>query len=93
MPSWARKVPHEALVEGEHYFLAVMHGLTFRMVGRGLNGKALLTVKPGIAIHAKYDDKMRAYLDNNPEYFAVAIPGDYATRWTARKKPYRARAA
>lgn len=57
---------------------------------RGLNGKTLWSVKPGIAIQA-YGGKqlIKTFATNAAlNLVAIEVPADASTRWRARKRRF-----
>lgn len=92
MTIWVKQVPVNELVDDQHYFFAraweSMGSTSYSFWSRGLNGKPMWSVKPGIAMHIKCDEKFRKALADTPGAVAVAIPADYATRWKARTKRF-----
>ena len=90
MAKWEPKAVTVAdMKEGEHYFL-VQGGLPPHCLyySRGLNGRLLWSVKPGIAIRFPGDGTAQEVLTKNPQYTAILVPADADKRWRARTRRY-----
>lgn len=93
-PKWGDFIKKESLEEGSQYFLAKRGNIGdqyhehFFLYARGLNGKTQWSVKPGIALRFG-KDTMFENLSNNPDLWAIKVPDDADSRWSARKPPVR----
>lgn len=89
-PSWAMAVAAEDVRDGSSYFLAHVRGGSgyehYVFYARGLNGKAILSEKPGIALKHEGGSQLRDLLKRHPTLVAIAVPADAAKRWSARRR-------
>jgi len=86
MQKWIKVVDAKDLDPHRDYFIGrVGYGVMF--ISRGLDGKLMWSVKPGIAI--KFTAKnAREHLGTNADHVAILVPKDAATRWRARKRHF-----
>lgn len=92
MMSWQKEVAVSDIAESGEYFIANFSDFnghrSYNYISRGLNGKAIWSCKPGIAIRfpgkQAYD-----YITSHPIHVALEIPKDADRRWKARQKRFR----
>jgi len=85
--AWPVVTPLDELQDTACYFIAKPFGKgSFIFYSKGLNGKTIWSVKPGLAVHFKGGEKLKEALRKFDDLVAIKIPDDYATRWKARKR-------
>ena len=91
-PAWAKAVPAASVADGTSYFLAHLRGGSgyehYVFYARGLNGKAIMSEKPGIAVKYEGGEELRDLLRRHPTLVAIEVPVDAAKRWTARRRRF-----
>lgn len=88
MSAWVREVPIEAIEDGTSYFLGFRpRGVNapWLFIAENARGKRLVSQKPGIAVRALGNDKLRALLRERQDLVAIAVPADADQRWRMRR--------
>lgn len=89
MPSWQKEVLLSEAKEGNSYFVAKKIGTEYYYLSRTKqdrrNGTNSWSVKPGIAMHCIFNEKVRSALLADDGLVLLEIPNDHATRWKARR--------
>lgn len=87
MSAWIQEVPIEGIQDGTSYFIGFRpRGVNapWLFVAENRKGKRLVSQKPGIAVRALGNDKLRDLLRDRPDIAAIAIPADADRRWRMR---------
>lgn len=86
MQSWIKIAPVDDIQPSLKYFIGKRCGETILFYSRDIKGKMVWSCKPGIAVQAPGDEKLRHAIANDAELVAVQVPKNAATRWRARSK-------
>ena len=93
---WIKKVcPIAELSPNRDYFVGKRSKPTdsdddvWTFVGHRLNGKPLMTCRPGMAHRYPGDDALISLLKGDPALVAVEVPPDHAKRWRVRRRWYK----
>lgn len=92
MSAWAQEVEAASIEEGREYFIALRKRsemASYQFWSKGLNGKLGWSGKPGIAVRAVGNDKLRETLTGRPDCIAIPVPADADRRWTRRRPVFK----
>lgn len=92
MQSWITKVHADGIEDGKEYFIAKSIGVPpsegAMFLSKDIKDRQMWSHKPGIAIRAIGNDKLRKMLTDIPDLFVIPVPADADKRWTRRKRRF-----